>query len=119
MDYWVKAITQKGLLQVRDDLLGTCKFAGMGQKMAIAAVQVEGGLDVSLEDLLAAVRRAYLRGLAIERKQGYRRAEYTLPAQAFDDPNVNVKTPAFMTREFFRELQQEVWKVFEPEMAAL
>ena len=119
MDYWVKAITQKGLLQVRDELLGTCKFAGMGQKMAIAAVQGEGGLDVSLEDLLAAVRRAYLRGLAIERKQGYRRAEYTLPAQAFDDPNVNVKTPAFMTREFFRELQQEVWKVFEPEMAAL
>ena len=119
MDYWVKAITQKGLLQVRDDLLGTCKFAGMGQKMAIAAVQVEGGIDIPLEDLLAAVRRAYLRGLAIERKQGYQHTEYTLPAEVFDNPNPNVKTPAFLTREFFAELQQKVWEVFEPEMATL
>ncbi len=119
MDYWVKAITQKGLYQVRDDLLGTCKFAGMGQKMAIAAVQVEGGIDVPLEDLMAAVRRAYLRGLAIERKQGFGHDEYTLPAQVFDDPNASVKTAAFVTREFFAELQQKVWDVFEPEIAAL
>lgn len=119
MDYWVKAITQKGLYQVRDDLLGTCKFAGMGQKMAIGAVQVEGGIDIPLEDLLAAVRRAYLRGLAIERKQGYGLGEYTLPSDAFDAPNPKVTTPSFITRDFFAELQQKVWEVFEPEIAAL
>ena len=89
MEYWVKAITQKGLYQVRDDLLGTCKFAGMGQKMAIAAVQVEGGIDVPLEDLMAAVRRAYLRGW---RSSGSRASVTTstrLPAQVFD-----TRTPA-------------------------
>jgi aldehyde:ferredoxin oxidoreductase len=91
----------------------------MGQKMAIGAVQVEGGIDIPLEDLLAAVRRAYLRGLAIERKQGYGLDEYTLPAQAFDAPNENVTTPTFITRDFLAELQRRVWEVFEPEIAAL
>ena len=119
MDYWVKAITEKGLFQVRDDLLGTCKFGGLSQKMAAAAVQVEGGLNVTLEELMAAVRRAYLRGLAIERKQGYGYAEYTLPAQVFEQPNSAVKTAAFITPEFFSELQTKVWEVFDREMAAL
>ena len=119
MEYWVKAITQKGLFQVRDDLLGTCKFGGLSQKMAATAVQVEGGIDIPLEDLMAAVRRAYVRGLAIERKQGYDYSEYTLPAQVFERPNPNVKTPGFITREFFAELQAKVWEVFDKEIAAL
>ena len=119
MEYWVKAITQKGLYQVRDDLLGTCKFGGLSQKMAVAALQVEGSLDISLEEMMAAVRRAYLRGLAIERKQGYEYSEYTLPEQVFDQPNPNVQTESFVTREFFAELQDKVWAVFNEEIEAL
>jgi aldehyde:ferredoxin oxidoreductase len=119
MDYWVKAITQKGLYQVRDDLLGTCKFGGLSQKMALAALQVEGNLDISFEDMMAAVRRAYLRGLAIERKQGYEYSEYTLPDQVFEQPNPNVQTESFVTREFFAELQDKVWAVFNKEIEAL
>jgi aldehyde:ferredoxin oxidoreductase len=119
MDYWVKAITQKGLYQVRDDLLGTCKFGGLSQKMALAALQVEGNLDISFEDMMAAVRRAYLRGLAIERKQGYEDSEYTLPDQVFEQPNPNVQTESFVTREFFAELQDKVWAVFNKEIEAL
>jgi len=85
----------------------------------VAALQVEGSLDISLEEMMAAVRRAYLRGLAIERKQGYEDSEYTLPDQVFEQPNQNVQTESFVTREFFAELQDKVWAVFNKEIEAL
>lgn len=119
MEYWVDAITKKGLYQVRDDLLGSCKFAGMNHKMALTALKGATGLEVSQEELLAAVRRAFLRGLALEEKQGYTDVDYTLPAQVFEDPNPNLDTPNFLTPEFFGELKEKVWAVFRPEMEAL
>lgn len=119
MDYWVDAITQKGLFQVRDDLLGACKFAGMNHKMALTALKAATGMDIAQEELLAAVRRAFLRGLALEHKQGYGDDEYTLPAQVFEDPNPHLGTPNFITPEFFGELKGRVWEVFRPEMEAL
>ena len=119
LDYWVDAITQKGLYQVRDDLLGSCKFAGMNHKMALTALKGATGLEISQEDLLAAVRRAFLRGLLLEEKQGYGEADYTLPAQVFESPNPNTDTPPFITPEFFSELRAKVWAVFRPEMEAL
>ncbi len=118
LDYWVEAITAKGLYQVRDDLLGSCKFAGMNHKMALVALK-DAGLEVSQEDLLAAVRRAFLRGLVLEARQGYDDAEYTLPAQVFEDPNPGLGTPSFITPEFFSQLKERVWAVFKPEMEAL
>ncbi len=119
LDYWVDAITQKGLYQVRDDLLGSCKFAGMNHGMALTALKEATGMELSQEELLAAVRRAFLRGLALEAKQGYEDADYTLPAQVFEDPNDNLSTPNFITPEFFSALKERVWAVFRPEMEQL
>jgi aldehyde:ferredoxin oxidoreductase len=118
MDYWVKAITERGLYQVRDDLLGVCKFAGMSHKQALDSLK-SIGLEITQEQLLAATRRSYLRGLALERKQGYEDSDYALPAQVFENPNPNLKTPNFVTPEFFRELKTKVWAVFDKELAAL
>jgi aldehyde:ferredoxin oxidoreductase len=119
MDYWVEAITKKGLYQVRDDLLGTCKFAGMNHKMALTALKEATGLVVSQEELLAATRRAFLRGLVLEQRQGYQDAEYTLPSQVFESPNPKLGVPSFVTPEFFGELKKRVWAVFRPEMEQL
>ena len=121
LEYWVRAITENGLLQVGYDMIGLCKFIGvaMNQELIVRAVQAATGLVISCEELEAAVRRAYLRGLALERRQGYRDEDYTLPARVFDNPNPNVKLPAFITREFFTALKLRVWAAFEPEMEGI
>ena len=119
VDYWVKAITERGYAPLRDDLTGACKFAGMTQEMAVLAIREATGLEVSAQELQASVRRAFLRGLALERKQGYGDADYTLPGQVFDHPNERLKTPSFITREFFAELKRRVWEVLNPEIEDL
>lgn len=119
LDYWVTLITRRGLYQVRDDLIGVCKFAGMGGAMPSDAVKAVTGLDISASDLEDAVRRAFLLGLKLEEKQGYTDAEYTLPSDVFDHPNPVLTTPAFVTREFFTDLKARVREVFEPEIRAL
>jgi aldehyde:ferredoxin oxidoreductase len=119
VDYWVKAITERGYAPLRDDMTGACKFAGMSQEMAVRAIREATGLDVSVEELQASFRRAFLRGLALERKQRYEDGEYTLPSQVFEHPNENLKTPHFVTPEFFSEMKRRVWDVLDPEIAAL
>jgi aldehyde:ferredoxin oxidoreductase len=119
MDYWVKAITERGYAPLRDDMIGVCKFAGMNLDMALTAIKEATGLQVSPEELQAAFRRAFLRALALERKQGYEDGDYTLPAQVFEHPNPKLKTENFVTPEFFSELKSRVWAVLEPEMEAL
>ncbi len=121
LDYWVNAITQSGLLIVGYDMIGLCKFVGVGinHRLIVDSVKAATGLVVTADDLTAAVRRAYLLGLALERKQGYGDGEYALPAQVFDQPNPNVKLPPFVTAEFFAELKKRVWAVFEKEMPKL
>ena len=119
MDYWVKAITERGYLPLRDDLIGMCKFAGMTPDMALTAIKEATGLEVTAEELTAAIRRAFLRGLALERKQAYSDEDYTLPAQVFEDPNANLKTENFITPEFFAEMKSRVWAVLDKEIAAL
>jgi aldehyde:ferredoxin oxidoreductase len=90
----------------------------MNHKQALESLK-SVGLAVTQEELLAATRRSYLRGLALERKQGYEDSDYTLPAQVFEHPNPHLKTPNFVTPEFFRELKAKVWAVFDKEIAAL
>ena len=121
VEYWTKAITERGLYFVRDDLLGLCKFAALNTDDALQALAHEVGLTISKAQLLAAVRRAFIRALWLERKQGYRREDYTLPSQVFDRPNPALKlsSPPFVTRQFFDELSRRVWAVFDPEIAAL
>ena len=119
VDYWVKAITERGYLPLRDDLIGTCKFAGMNPEMALSAIKETTGLEVSAGEMSAAIRRVFLRGLALERKQAYGDEDYTLPAQVFEHPNPNLKTENFITPEFFAEMKTKVWEVLDKEIEAL
>ena len=117
VDYWAKAITERGLYVVRDDLLGICKFAGLNVDVAAQALKHELGLDVSKDELLRATRRAFIRALWLERKQGFDRSDYTLPAEVFDRPNMALEIKPFITRAFFDELSAKVWAVFDEEIA--
>jgi len=117
VDYWAKAITQRGLFQVRDDMLGICKFTIMSPDMAAQALKHEVGLEITTQELLATVRHAYIRGLWMERKQGFERSEYTLPSEVFDRPNSKLGLGGpFVTREFFSALSEKVWSVFDQEL---
>ena len=61
-------------------------------------------------------RRSFVRALWLERKQGYDRSDCTLPSDVFDRPNPNLGIPPFVTREFFAELSDRVWAVFDKEI---
>ena len=121
VDEWVQAITGPGLLQVGYDMLGLCKFVGVGigHDLIVRAIRETTGLELSSAEIVATVRRAYLRGLALERRQGYSDAEYTLPSQVMTDPNPKVTLPSFITEEFLAQLRHKVWSIFLPEMAGL
>jgi aldehyde:ferredoxin oxidoreductase len=124
LESWVKAITQDKLAIVGFDMVGLCKFFDIGKGVAtqkvVDCLRAERGLEVSTAELAGAVRRAFLRGLALERRQGYTKEEYTLPAEVFDRPNANIKLPATIaTPEFFAELSRRVWEVFDRELEEL
>jgi aldehyde:ferredoxin oxidoreductase len=121
LEQWTEVITRLGLLQVGFDAIGLCKFTGIwiNNEVIARAVQAATGLAIGTAELEQAVRRIYLRGLALELRQGYTDAEYTLPAQVFQDPNPAVKLPAFVTPEFIGNLKQRVWEAFSPELEAL
>lgn len=121
LDYWVDAITRTGLLIVGYDMIGLCKFVGVpiDHPLIVRAVKEATGLEVTSEEINAAVRRSFLLGLALERRQGYEKSEYVLPSMVFDQPNPNVKLPKFITREFFAALQERVWSVFDAELPKL
>jgi len=118
---WTEVITRLGLLQVGFDAIGLCKFTGIwiNSEVIARAVGAATGLEIGAEALEQAVRRIYLRGLALEWRQGYTDAEYTLPAQVFENPNPAIRLPAFVTLDFVRALKQRVWEAFGPELEAL
>ena len=118
LDYWVKAITERGLYMVRDDLLGVCKFSGLNSETAARSLG-EVGLQVTKAELQGAVKRAFIRALWLERKQGFVRDDYTLPSQVLDRPNQAIDAAPFVTREFFAALSDRVWEVFDREIANL
>jgi aldehyde:ferredoxin oxidoreductase len=123
LESWVRAITEEKLQIVGFDMIGLCKFfdiaKGICTEMVVDCLKSEIGLEVTTADLRAAVRRAFLRGLALELRQGYGKEEYTLPAEVFENPNENIKLPRIATPEFFQELSARVWAVFEPELPGL
>ncbi len=119
VDYWVKAITERGLYFVRDDLLGVCKFAMLDVEGALNALEIGADLKITEKELLSAVRQSFIHALWLERKQGYTREEYTVPAQIFDKPNLALKGEVFLTREFFDRLSDQVWEIFDKEIADL
>ncbi len=123
LESWVQGITRDKLQIVGFDMIGLCKFfdiaKGICTQMVVDCLKSELGLEVTAEDLAAAVRRAFLRGLALEFRQGYEKEEYTLPAEVFERPNRNIKLPTITSPAFIAELQKRVWEVFEPEMEEL
>jgi aldehyde:ferredoxin oxidoreductase len=123
LDSWVKGITEDKLHIVGFDMIGLCKFfdiaKGIGTQMVVDCLKSEFGLDVSIDNLRFAVRRAFLRGLALELRQGYTKAEFCLPAEVFENPNQNIKLPNITSPEFIEKLEKRVWEIFEPELEGL
>ncbi len=123
IDSWVKGITEDKLHIVGFDMIGLCKFfdiaKGIGTQMVVDCLRSEFDFEVRVEDIRAAVRRAFLRGLALELRQGYSKAEFCLPAEVIEDPNPNIKLPNITNPEFLKKLEARVWEIFEPELAGL
>ncbi len=123
LDSWVKGITEDKLHIVGFDMIGLCKFfdiaKGIGTQMVVDCLKSEFDLDVSIDNIRAAVRRSFLRGLALELRQGYTKAEFCLPAEVFENPNQNIKLPNITSPEFIEKLEKRVWEIFEPELEGL
>ena len=123
LDSWVQGITEDKLHIVGFDMIGLCKFfdiaKGIGTQMVVDCLKSELDLEVSTEAIRAAVRRAFLRGLALELRQGYTKAEFCLPAEVAENPNPHIKLPNITNPEFIENLEQRVWAIFEPELAGL
>lgn len=123
LDSWVEGITRTKLQIVGFDMIGLCKFfditKGICTQMVVDCLKSEFNLEVTTDELAAAVRRAFLRGLALELRQGYEKAEYALPAEVWERPNPHIKLPCITTPEFLDALQRRVWAVFEPELDGL
>ncbi|MFO7766754.1 MAG: aldehyde ferredoxin oxidoreductase C-terminal domain-containing protein [Pelovirga sp.] len=119
-DSWVDAITRDKLQIVGFDMIGLCKFfditKGIGTQMVIDCLKSDFNLEVTQEDLKAAVRRAFVLGLIMEKRQGYTMAEYALPAEVAKEPNPHIKVPDISNLEYIEQLSQRVWAVFKPEM---
>ena len=118
---WAQAITTGGLLQVGYDMIGLCKFVGVGigHDVITRALREAVGLEIGSEEIVACVRRAFLRGLALELRQGFGADEYTVPSQVYESPNPSVTLPKLITSEFLEQLRERVWSVFLPEMEGL
>jgi len=123
LDSWVRGITEDKLQIVGFDMIGLCKFfditKGIGTQMVVDCLLSEFGLEVSVEDLRAAVRRAFLLGLALELRQGYSREEFSLPAEVSERPNPHIRLPNITSREFMDALERRVWEAFDPELERL
>jgi aldehyde:ferredoxin oxidoreductase len=123
LDSWVQGITEDKLHIVGFDMIGLCKFfdiaKGIGTQMVVDCLKSEFNFEVSTEAIRVAVRRAFLRGLALELRQGYTKDEYHIPAEVYENPNPNIKLPSITHPEFLEELERRVWKIFEPELEGL
>ena len=117
LDYWVKAITDRGLLYLMDDITGLCKFANATPELEAEAIRIASGLDIDAEGLLDATRRTFLRGYLAERAQGFGADDYSLPAEAHQ-PSPGMTLPYFNTPEFFAALRDRVNAIFDERAAA-
>ncbi|WP_321366363.1 aldehyde ferredoxin oxidoreductase C-terminal domain-containing protein [uncultured Desulfuromusa sp.] len=120
IDSWVKGITDDKLHIVGFDMIGLCKFfdisKGIATEMVVDCLKSEFDLEVSIDDIREAVRRAFLLGMALELRQGYTKEEYRIPAEVYENPNPNIKLPSITHPEFLEELERRVWEIFEPEL---
>ena len=112
LDYWIDAITNRGLLYLMDDITGLCKFANATADLEAEALRIAAGIEIDATALLDVTRRTFLRGYSAERAQGFAEADYSLPAEAHE-PAPNMTLPYFNTPEFFSELRDRVLEVFD------
>lgn len=117
MDYWVEAITERGPLAIRDDIIGICKFARSSDETAVEALHSLMDLEIAESDIHDIVRRTQLRGYKMERAQGFDVDDYVLPDEVHDE-HPHIQLPYFNTREFFTELRDRVMKRFDEMLAA-
>ncbi len=118
MDYWVDAITnpKRGLAILRDDFLGSCKFAGLPNDQMATAIETVSGLTCSADVLENTIRRVFLRGYKLERMQGFVDDDYVMPAESHDE-YPQIQLPYFNTPEFFSELKKRVIARFDEMLA--
>ncbi len=107
LDYWVDAITNRGAQYILSDIDGLCKFAGIDHEAHAEALRVAVGLDVTADDLEAAVARVFVQGYANERRRGFGPDDYVLPAEAHERLETST-LPYFNTAEFFQDVQSRV-----------
>jgi len=111
-DYWVDAITRRGIKTMRDDIIGICKFSGMKTARVCEALEALNGLAVDPKELDEVVLRTYLRGYRAERDQGFTDTDYDMPAECHELPDA-VDMPHFNTKEFFDGLKTKVLDRFD------
>ncbi len=123
VDSWVKVITEDKLHIVGFDMIGLCKFfditQGIGTDKITTCLKSDFNLDVDPLEIKAAVRRSFLLGLALEFRQGYTKADFSLPAEVANNPNPNIKLPNISNPEFMAELSEKVWAVFDKELEGI
>ena len=107
MDYWVDAITNRGLLILRDDFTGVCKFNGLPNDLMAQALEAITGVTVTENDLETMIRRTFLRGYQLEKVQGFTDEDYNMPDEVHDE-YPQIELPYFNTKEFFTELRGKV-----------
>ncbi len=112
MDYWVDAITKRGPMIMRDDLIGVCKFAAMCDEHMTMALGALSDLKITEEELQRVVMRTFLRGYRLEKKQGFTDMDYAMPADALKKQE-HMKMEHFNTPEFFAELQGKVTETLD------
>src|SRR5690349_19445452 len=116
MDYWVDAITRRGPMIMRDDLLGVCKFSGLDDAKMAGAVKDLTGFEVDAAAIRKTVMRTYLRGYALEKAQGFTSEDYDMPSEVHREYR-QVDLPYFNTPEFFAELKGRVLRRFDEMLA--
>lgn len=107
LDYWLDAITNRGLSILRDDFLGVCKFAGLTDEQMAETVRAVAELDIDASGIEHVIRRVFLRGYRLERLQGFTDADYDLPDEAHLE-NEHIQLPYFNSEAFFGELKPRV-----------
>jgi len=112
IDYWVDAITNRGIMVLRDDFLGVCKFCGLDDEKMCQAVNAIVGINLDPATLQDVVRRTFLRGYQLERRNGFSADDYVLPTDALlERPQVDL--PYFITPDFFTDLRERVNNRFD------
>ena len=97
LDYWVDAITNRGLAILRDDFTGVCKFAGLPDEQMAEAVRLLSGLDITADTFKQIIRRTFLRGYRLEKLQGFTDEDYVMPAEAHEE-YPQIESAAISTR---------------------